>query len=101
MMCGAPSATQPATAETQEIADEVRMGPGQASRSQAHGDPAGRPRLAWSRSRVRAWWHLWLGAGTPRLVGRLRNPDWAGSAAAAVREDRPPLRKHAAGSEAG
>ncbi|XP_049994676.1 cystatin-B [Alexandromys fortis] len=24
MMCGAPSATQPATAETQEIADEVK-----------------------------------------------------------------------------
>lgn len=40
MMCGAPSATLPATTETQEIADKVRLGPGQASRTQTYGDRA-------------------------------------------------------------
>lgn len=30
----------PATTETQEIADKVRLGPGQASRTQTYGDRA-------------------------------------------------------------
>lgn len=41
MMCGGPSATQPATAETQKIADEVRLGPGSGQQEPGPRGPGG------------------------------------------------------------
>lgn len=81
MMCGAPSATQPATAETQAIADKVRAawgGWGPGGRGRPRASPLGRRRCARAHPAVsragRRWMHLpacealWCG-GVPWIRG--------------------------------
>lgn len=65
MMCGAPSVTQPATAETQAIADKVRAvwgGWGTGGRGRPQASPLGRRRCARAHPALsragRRWMHL-------------------------------------------
>lgn len=99
MMCGAPSATMPATAETQEIADKVRLGLGQQEQA-LRGPSILRNRLAQIpyplgpaagfRRDCTCGWEVGLRA----LLEDSRR-HWAVSSAVCMVEGRPALRKQA------